>query len=88
MTRHLDTIVELQDTLTRLAAARARIAGIPDWMQELHAEHAAERASIEALEAAATEAGHQRREDEAAIADAQEKLQRYHQQINAVTTTL
>jgi predicted nucleic acid-binding Zn-ribbon protein len=87
MTRHLDTIVELQDTLTRLAAARARIAGIPDWMQELHAEHAAERASIEALEAAATEAGHQRREAEAAIADAQEKLQRYQQQINAVTTT-
>jgi predicted nucleic acid-binding Zn-ribbon protein len=87
MTRHLDTIVELQDTLTRLAAARARIAGIPDWMQELHAEHAAERAAIEALEAAAAEAGHQRREAEAAIADAQEKLQRYQQQINAVTTT-
>jgi predicted nucleic acid-binding Zn-ribbon protein len=87
MTRHLDTIVELQDTLTRLAAARARLSGIPDWMQELHGEHAAERAAIEALEAAAEQSRLERREAEAAIADAQEKLQRYQQQINAVTTT-
>jgi predicted nucleic acid-binding Zn-ribbon protein len=87
MTRHLDTIVELQDTLTRLTAARARISGIPEWMQELHAEHAAEREAIEALEASAEQAAHERREAEASIADAQEKLQRYQQQINAVTTT-
>ena len=87
MTRHLDTIVELQDTLTRLEAARDRLAGIPDWMQELHAEHGAERAAIEELEAAAEQARHERREAEAAITDAQGKLQRYQQQINAVTTT-
>jgi predicted nucleic acid-binding Zn-ribbon protein len=87
MSRHLDTIVELQATLTRLSAVRERLAGIPEWMQELHAEHAAEQAAIEALETAAEQAASERREAEGAIADAQEKLQRYQQQINAVTTT-
>lgn len=87
MSRHLDTIVELQDTLTRLSAVRERLSGIPDWMRELHAEHAAEREAIEALESAAAQAASERREAEGAIADAQEKLQRYQQQINAVTTT-
>lgn len=87
MSRHLDTIVELQDTLTRLTAVREKLSGIPDWMQELHAEHAAERAAIEALDTAAEQAATERREAESAIADAQEKLQRYQQQINAVTTT-
>lgn len=86
MSHHLDTIVELQDTLNRLVDARARLSGIPDWMQELHEEHSAEKAAIEELETAAEQAAHERREAEAAIADAQEKLQRYQQQINTVTT--
>lgn len=86
MTRILDTIVELQATLSELQAARERLAGIPDWMRELHDEHAAERAAIEELEAAAEEATRERREAEAAIEDAQEKLKRYQQQINSVTT--
>lgn len=87
MSRHLDTVVELQDTLSRLTAVRERLSGIPDWMRELHAEHEAERAEIEASETAAEQAATERREAESAIADAQEKLQRYQQQINAVTTT-
>lgn len=86
MSHNLDTIVELQETLNRLVDARARLSGIPDWMQELHDEHSAERAAIEELENAAEEAVHERKEAEAAIADAQEKLQRYQQQINTVTT--
>lgn len=86
MTRHLDIIVELQDALHELRSARERLAGIPDWMEELHAEHSAQKAEIEALEATVEEAATARREAEGTISDAQEQLQKYQQQINAVST--
>lgn len=55
-------------------------------MRELHDEHSARLGEIAALEASAEEATVERRAAESVIADAQEKLKRYQQQINAVTT--
>jgi uncharacterized protein len=86
MPRDLDTVVALQHTLTALDDAREKLAGIPDWMRELHDEHSARLAEIAALEQSAEDAADRRRVAEAAIADAQEKLKRYQQQINSVTT--
>jgi hypothetical protein len=86
MARDLDTVVALHATLTALDDARRRLAGIPDWMRELHEEHAAREAEIAAVEESAAAAASERRAAEAAIEDAQEKLKRYQQQINAVTT--
>lgn len=83
---HLDSIVELNKTLRELAAAQERLGGIPDWMEELHGEHSTRLAEIEAEEAKRAEAEKVRREAEAAVSDAQEKLQRYQLQISQVTT--
>ncbi len=60
--------------------------GIPDWMRELHDEHETRKAEIQALEETAEEAARQRRAAEAAVQDAQEKLKKYQQQINRVST--
>ncbi|MEM7482296.1 MAG: hypothetical protein AAF481_14060 [Acidobacteriota bacterium] len=86
MSRDLENVIALHHTLVSLEEARRQLNEIPDWMSELHAEHTAIRLEIEELEAKADEAGQQRRAAEAAIEDAQEKLKRYQQQINAVTT--
>lgn len=86
MNQNLHNILELQSNLTRLREAEQKLHGIPDWMRELHAEHSARKAEIEATEAAATEATRQRRQAEGAVQDAQEKLKKYQQQINKVST--
>jgi len=86
MSHHLDTVVALQETLRRLGDAEARLSGIPDWMQELHREHSGQKLEIDQLEAAVEEAAAQRRAAEGAIAEAQEKLKHYQQQIGLVRT--
>jgi uncharacterized protein len=86
MSQYLDTIVELQEALNDLAQARERLHGIPDWMRELHDEHAAKSAEIQALDEAAETLARDRRTAEGAITDAQEKLKKYQQQINRVST--
>ncbi|HVS00484.1 MAG TPA: C4-type zinc ribbon domain-containing protein [Thermoanaerobaculia bacterium] len=86
MNPYLETIVELQSSLDYLRSAEHRLHGIPDWMRELHQEHSVRKAEIETLEQAAEEATKERRTAEAAAADAQEKLKKYQQQINRVTT--
>jgi predicted nucleic acid-binding Zn-ribbon protein len=86
MKQHLETVVELQAALARLREADQRLHGIPDWMRELHDEHALSRAEIEELQNAVEEAARERRAAEAATADAQEKLKKYQQQINRVST--
>ncbi|HEX9943647.1 MAG TPA: hypothetical protein VGG03_16675 [Thermoanaerobaculia bacterium] len=86
MNQNLHNVLELQAALTQLREAEQRLHGIPDWMRELHDEHEARRAEIQALEATAEEASRQRRTAEAAVQDAQEKLRKYQQQINRVTT--
>jgi predicted nucleic acid-binding Zn-ribbon protein len=86
MNQNLETIVELQRSLIELGAAEKRLHGIPDWMRELHDEHAARKAEIELLEETADAASRDRRAAESAVADAQEKLKKYQQQINRVST--
>jgi uncharacterized protein len=86
MTQHLETIVELEQALDELEEADQRLHGIPDWMRELHDEHAGRRAEIEALEQSAEAAARERRTAEGAIQDAQERLKKFQQQINRVST--
>lgn len=86
MNPHLDTIVELQSDISQLKEAEQRLHGIPDWMRELHDEHAARKAEIDALQQSLDEAARERRTADAATQDAQEKLKKYQQQINKVST--
>lgn len=86
MNPYLDTIVELQSAITRLKEAEHRLSGVPDWMRELHEEHSARKRDIDALQQAADDAAKERRTAEASTQDAQEKLKKYQQQINRVST--
>jgi predicted nucleic acid-binding Zn-ribbon protein len=86
MNQNLQTILELQQALRQLRDAEQRLHGIPDWMRELHDEHESRKAEIDTIEAAAEEAARERRTAEAAVQDSQEKLKKYQQQINKVST--
>jgi predicted nucleic acid-binding Zn-ribbon protein len=86
MSQYLETIVELQDALNRLREAEQRLNSIPDWMRELHDEHSSTKAEIDTIQEAVDEAARERRAAEAVAADAQEKLKKYQQQINRVST--
>ncbi|HVR11627.1 MAG TPA: C4-type zinc ribbon domain-containing protein [Thermoanaerobaculia bacterium] len=86
MNSNLETVVGLQQAILQIREAEQRLHGIPDWMRELHDEHAASKAEIDDLEQAVEEAAKDRRAAEAAVEDAQEKLRKYQQQINRVST--
>lgn len=86
MNQTLQNILELQTALSGLREAEQRLHGIPDWMRELHDEHERRKAEIQTTEDSAEEAAKQRRTAEAAVQDAQEKLKKYQQQINKVST--
>lgn len=86
MNPNLQNVLELHTTITQLREAESHLHGIPEWMRELHDEHAARKAEIQALEENAAEAARQRRTVEAAVQDGQDKLKKYQQQINRVTT--
>jgi uncharacterized protein len=86
MSQYLETIVELQDALNQLREAEQRLNSIPDWMRELHDEHSSTKAEIDTIQEAVDEAARERRTAEAAASDAQEKLKKYQQQINRVST--
>jgi predicted nucleic acid-binding Zn-ribbon protein len=80
----LETVTELQDALTELRSRETLLDGIPDWMQELHDEHSIYQGEITEIEAELEEAGTERRLAEAEIADHQEKLKTYQEQIGSV----
>jgi len=80
----IDTVVDLQTAHDELNAAEALLHGIPDWMRELHDEYTVRREEIEAIEKGMEEAVAVRREAEAGVADSQEKLQHYQEQIGRV----
>lgn len=86
MNPQIEKVVELQDAISRLREAEQRLHGIPDWMREPHDEHVARRAEIDVLDEAAQTATRERRTAEASTQDAQEKLKKYQQQINRVST--
>jgi predicted nucleic acid-binding Zn-ribbon protein len=86
MNPNLENVVTLQQAILDLREAEHRLHGIPDWMRELHDEHAVRKAEIDELEQAVEDAARERRTAEAAVADAQDKLKKYQQQINRVST--
>lgn len=86
MPGHLESIVALQRTLNDLSAAERQLDGVPEWMQELHEEHQKRQSEIDAVEEEAEQAARNRRESEAAIADAQQKLEHYQAQVSKIST--
>ncbi len=86
MPGHLDDVVALHKTLIELEAANQRLNTIPEWMRELHEEHSAEKAEIEAVEAEGSAAETERREQEAKLNDAEELQRKYQEQLGQVST--
>lgn len=84
MDRQLDSIVELQHALNDKATADAQLTDIPDWMKELHEEHSAAKQEIDDLAAESDAALSERRAAEAGVADYQEKLKTFQEQIARV----
>jgi predicted nucleic acid-binding Zn-ribbon protein len=85
-TQPLQTMVRLQRALDELMRAERQLAGVPDWMEELHGQHTARLEEIAAVQEAAEEAARNRRKAEVAIQDAAEKLKHFQQQISLVRT--
>jgi predicted nucleic acid-binding Zn-ribbon protein len=84
MPEQLAAIVELQGALDELKAAEELLAGIPDWMQELHEEHSKQQGMIDSLTAEVEEAAQEHRVAEAKIADLREKVKHFQEQIALV----
>lgn len=86
MPGHIDSLVALHRTNAELVGAQERLDGIPDWMRELHEEHSAKQAEIDAVAAQRDEAARERRAAEAELAVAQEKAKHFQSQISQVST--
>src|SRR6186997_2005271 len=84
MTDMISQLVHLSRSMQSLASASALLAGVPDSMRALHEEFLAAKAELDALDASATQAALERRQAESAIADAQEKLKHFQQQVSKV----
>ena len=86
MPGHLEAIVALHTTLAELTEADRRLNSIPEWMRELHEEHSERKSAIDAVEAEGEAADQERREAEAALADAQETQKRFQEHLGKVST--
>lgn len=86
MSGTLATVVRLHQATSLLRAAEARLADVPEWMRELHAEHEERREEIDALEAEAQEAGRVKRTADTEATDGEALLKRYQEQIGSVRT--
>lgn len=84
MSRDLQTVIELHRTLSDLRAAEELLGGIPDWMQELHAEHCEHKSEIERLEEEVAGTVQERRLAEAEINDLRETVKQHQEQIALV----
>jgi predicted nucleic acid-binding Zn-ribbon protein len=84
MTEPLQQLIRLSRAMQLLAADTALLAGVPEEMRALHDEFTAERAAISRLEQDNESAALERRRSEGAIADAQEKLKHFQQQVAKV----
>lgn len=84
MTGPLDDIIALQEALDELHSAETQLAGIPGWMEELHAEHSVAKAEIDELGAVVDEARRERLEAETVVADSQEQLKHFQDQVSMV----
>src|ERR1700753_2412763 len=61
MNPNLETVVELQQAIIQLREAEQRLHGIPDWMRELHEEHAVRKAEVDEIEQTVEDAARERR---------------------------
>ncbi|HVS02660.1 MAG TPA: hypothetical protein VMT16_07825 [Thermoanaerobaculia bacterium] len=86
MSQPLETILRLQHALNDLRRAEKQLAGVPEWMEELHAEHSARQAEIAAVQEEAAEAARERRHAESAAQDAGERLKHFQRQVSLVRT--
>jgi predicted nucleic acid-binding Zn-ribbon protein len=84
MTGPLDRITALQKALDELHSAETQLGGIPGWMDELHGEHSIAKAEIDELEEVVNGARHERQEAETVVADSQEKLKHFQDQVSMV----
>jgi len=84
MTDPLQQLIRLSQAMQLLAADTTLLAGVPVEMRALHEEFNAERAAISRLEQDNENAALDRRRAEGAIADAQEKLKHFQQQVARV----
>ena len=80
----LKIIVELQHAIDELKAAKELLAGIPDWMQELHDEHSRQKAEMDGFQAAIEEAEQAKRAADGEISDLQAKVKHFQEQIGMV----
>jgi predicted nucleic acid-binding Zn-ribbon protein len=67
-----------------LALANARLEGVPEEMRALHEEYTAAQDAIDKLAKASEDAAHDRRVKEGSVAEAQEKLRKFQQQVSRV----
>ncbi len=86
MPGHLDAIVSLHTTLIELSASEQRLNTIPEWMRELHEEHSQRKAEIDEVATEGAAAEQERRESEAALADAEAQQKKYQEQLGRVST--
>lgn len=84
MKGNLDTVVELQKALDVHQAAEELLAGVPDWMREIHDEYTAAQTEIAEIEQERLAAELERRGAESEAADEKEKLRRFQEQISQV----
>jgi predicted nucleic acid-binding Zn-ribbon protein len=84
MSDELKIIVELQHSIDELKAAEDLLAGIPDWMRELHEQHTRQKAEMEGLQAAREEAELAKRAADSEISDLQAKVKHFQEQIGMV----
>ena len=84
MTNSLEQLIDLARSMQALAADTALLAGVPDDMRALHEEYVEAQAAIDRLVDDVESATLERRKAESAIADAQEKLKHFQQQVGQV----
>jgi predicted nucleic acid-binding Zn-ribbon protein len=77
-------LAEYHRRVRELAQESARLTGVPEEMRALHDEHGAARAALDRLAELAEGALHERVAREGQVAEAQEKLRKFQQQVSRV----
>jgi predicted nucleic acid-binding Zn-ribbon protein len=86
MARQLDTVVALQQALDQLQVLDESLASVPPEMRELHEEHSARKAEIDALKATIAETEAAKRAAEVGMQDCEVKRAHFQEQVNRVKT--
>jgi predicted nucleic acid-binding Zn-ribbon protein len=84
MTDQLDHLRRFDRSMRELRRATELLNGLPEEMRSLHEEHSAAQRQLEALAAEGAAAQLDRRTAEGQVADAQERLKKFQQQVSRV----